>query len=123
MKRMGFCAPENSIVYTGTHDNNTTAGWFREDLDTRTAEAVAAYLDCPASNPEEICRRLVENAYASRARLAIIPVQDILALDGQNRMNMPGTVGTNWKWCLEPGQLTEAHAQWLHELCERYERL
>ncbi len=123
MQRMGFCAPENSIVYTGTHDNNTTVGWFQEDLDTRNAEAVAHYLDCPAGNAGEICRRLVEMAYASPARLAMVPVQDILALDGQNRMNLPGTVGTNWKWCLEPGQLTEAHAQWLRGLCEQYRRL
>lgn len=123
MQRMGFCAPENSIVYTGTHDNNTTVGWFQDNLDTRNREAVAHLLDCPVDNPEEACRRLVGMAYASRARLAMVPVQDILALDGKSRMNLPGTAVANWKWRLESGQLTTAHAEWLRGLGEKYHRL
>jgi len=64
----------------------------------------------------------VEFAYASDARLAMVPMQDLLGLDERNRMNTPGTVGFNWKWCLKPGYLMEVDVERLKELCVRYER-
>ena len=75
-----------------------------------------------AGNSVEDIERLVEFAYASDARLAMVPMQDLLGLDERNRMNTPGTVGFNWKWCLKPGYLMEVDVERLKELCVRYER-
>jgi 4-alpha-glucanotransferase len=122
MHRMGAVTEENSIVYTGTHDNNTTVGWFNHDLDRASAASVAALLQVERRDAKSVCHKLIEYAYAEEARLAIIPVQDVLGLDEQSRMNTPGTVGINWKWCLKEGMLTEAQADWLQALCEKYQR-
>lgn len=84
----------NSVVYTGTHDNNTSLGWFGELSDERR-HAVRDYLAHPA---EPMPWPLIRWALASVARLAVIPLQDVLALDGTHRMNRPGTVAGNWTW-------------------------
>lgn len=120
--RLGCVTPENSIVYTGTHDNNTTAGWFVQDLDDSMRAAVAGLLHADAERPKEIARRLVEFAYASNSRLAVTPMQDILQLDERSRMNTPGTVGLNWKWRLKSDYLLSADAGALKQLCQKYER-
>jgi 4-alpha-glucanotransferase len=93
---------EHAVVYTGTHDNDTTAGWARD----RAA-----------------VRPLVELAFSSPARLAILPVQDVLELGSEARMNTPGHIEGNWTWRLRRGQLTSKHAARLHELTERHQRL
>ncbi len=121
--RMGFAAPENSIVYTGTHDNNTTVGWYEKELDHRSKAAIAHLLHANPRKPEEVCEKLVEFAYATEARMAIIPMQDILRMDSRSRMNVPGTVGLNWKWCLKPDYQLELDAKKLRELCARYGRI
>lgn len=120
--RMGFVAPENSIVYTGTHDNNTTIGWFNHDLDAPTQAAVANLLQARADKPKDIGKKLIEFAYATNSRLAIVPMQDILGLDERARMNTPGTVGLNWKWCLKPEYQLSIDAAWLKALCKKYQR-
>ena len=120
--RMGFVAPENSIVYTGTHDNNTTVGWYTEDLNDESRAAIADLIGADPRKPEEVCRQLIEFAYASNARLAIVPMQDVLRLDSRSRMNTPGTVGLNWRWRLKPGYQMEAGAGKLKELCNQYKR-
>ena len=120
--RMGFAAPENSIIYTGTHDNNTTVGWYTGDIDDADADAIAAMLRADAGDAPQICRHLVEFAYASNARMAIVPMQDVLQKDSRCRMNMPGTVGRSWKWRLRPGMLRKEDAAWLKELCVKYQR-
>ena len=119
---MGFVAPENSIVYTGTHDNNTTIGWFNHDLDAPTQAAVANLLQARADKPKDIGKQLIEFAYATNSRLAIVPMQDILGLDERARMNTPGTVGLNWKWCLKPEYQLSIDAAWLKALCKKYQR-
>lgn len=120
--RMGFVAPENCIVCTGTHDNNTTVGWFTGDLDEMTRASVASLVHAPEDRPDKVAAKLISFAYASNARMAIIPMQDILHLDERARMNIPGTVGPNWKWCLRPDYRLQTDADWLKELCIRYER-
>jgi 4-alpha-glucanotransferase len=120
--RLGFVAPENSIVYTGTHDNNTTVGWYQQDIDDPTRAAVAGLLHVRKDRPKEVAKSLITFAYASDARLAMIPMQDLLGLDDRSRMNMPGTVGLNWKWCLKPEYTLEVDSQELRELCRKYER-
>ncbi len=120
--RLGFVAPENSIVYTGTHDNNTTVGWYTQDIDEATRAAVARLLNVRMDRPRDIAKGLLNFAYASEARLAIAPMQDLLGLDERGRMNTPGTVGLNWKWCLKPDYQLEVDAAELKAKCEKYDR-
>ena len=82
----------DAVVYTGTHDNDTTLGWY-QSLDTSTRTHVDQIIDGPAM-PDA----LIEAAYYSQANLAIIPMQDLLALGSEARMNIPGTVVGNWRW-------------------------
>jgi 4-alpha-glucanotransferase len=93
---------ENGVVYTGTHDNDTTVGWAR---------ATGALADDPEPH-----WTLIRLALESRARLAIVPAQDVLGLGSEARMNTPGRASGNWSWRLEPGQLTDEHAARLREL-------
>jgi len=108
-----FSIPRNCAVYTGTHDNNTTVGWFREGGDDR-ARALD-YAGVPASR---IHWGLIRVAYLSAADLAVVPVQDLLGLDGAARMNRPGEKEGNWGWRLRRGQLTKRHAARLRALKE-----
>ncbi len=100
-----FSIPRNCAVYTGTHDNNTTVGWYREGGEDR--QRALDYAGTPASR---IHWGLTRVAYLSPADLAIVPVQDVLGLDGTARMNRPGATGGNWGWRLRRGQLTKRHA-------------
>ena len=84
----------NSVVYTGTHDNNTTLGWFAE-LDEGTRAHLFDYL---GGGPERIPELLTRTAFASVARLAVVPMQDVLELGGADRMNQPGIAEGNWRW-------------------------
>lgn len=85
---------ENAVVYTGTHDNDTTLGWY-ESLDAGTRSRVDAAL---ASTPGDMPGALIRAAYASPARLAVLPMQDLLGLGSAARMNLPGTSSGNWTW-------------------------
>ncbi len=114
--------PENSIVYTGTHDNNTTVGWYEQDIDDPTRAAIAGLLHVRKERPQDIAQAMIEFAYASESRLAMIPMQDFLGLDDRARMNTPGTVGLNWKWCLKPDYTLAVDARELQKLCQKYER-
>ncbi|MEM1410713.1 MAG: 4-alpha-glucanotransferase [Pseudomonadota bacterium] len=102
----------NSVCYTGTHDNDTTVGWFRggED-DTRSEEELLAtrknVLRMTGGSPETIHLDLIEMAFASPAQLAIAPMQDFLGLGTESRVNIPGTTGNNWRWRLLPEQFTD----------------
>ena len=91
---------EQLVVYTGTHDTDTARGWWEHELDD--AARSRSGLD-----PAEPWWSLVELALGSRAALAVIPAQDVLGLGSESRLNLPGTVGPpNWRWRLQPGQLT-----------------
>ena len=120
--RIGFVAPQNSITYTGTHDNNTTVGWFMEDVDNASKATIAAMLGADVRRPDDVCKKMIEFAYASDSRFTIIPMQDILKLDSRSRMNTPGTVGTNWTWRLTPDYKVDADAGYLKSLCLKYMR-
>jgi len=85
---------ENCIVYTGTHDNDTTVGWFQK-LDDHQRQTVCNNI---GASPQDMPWSLIQTAYASVAKLAIVPLQDFLALDSQHRMNIPGTATGNWRW-------------------------
>ena len=93
---------EWSVVYTGTHDNDTTVGWW-SGLDDQTRDAVRRVLLDP---DEPVPWALVRLALASDARLAVVPAQDLLALGSEARMNTPGMEAGAWAWRAEPGALS-----------------
>ena len=90
---------ENGVVYTGTHDNDTAAGWWRS--------LTEAQRNATGFDPAQPHWSLIELALSSRANLAIISLQDVLGLRSEARMNTPGTAAGNWRWRLEANQLTE----------------
>lgn len=92
---------ENAVVYTGTHDNDTTMGWYAA-LDAGTRARVDAAL---ASTPGDMPGSLIRAAYASPARLAVLPMQDLLGMGTEARMNTPGTTHGNWRWGFEWNQI------------------
>lgn len=96
----------NFFVYTGTHDNNTILGWFRQDADTDNIKNISIYTGCGV-NQKSVNRIFNRLAYASVAKAAILPMQDLLALDETSRMNTPASVDGNWEWQLKPGQIAE----------------
>ena len=96
----------NCVVYTGTHDNETSLGWYR-NLSEYEKKLVQAYIGCKDMPEEESVWGFIRAAIASVADLAIIPLQDYLCLGNEARMNAPSTLGNNWKWRLMKGQLTE----------------
>ncbi len=88
----------NAVVYTGTHDNDTTVGWYAA-LDAHARDVVHEMLGLGATPP--VPEFLIEEAYTSNAVLAIVPMQDLLGRDSGARMNTPGTVVGNWRWRFE----------------------
>ena len=87
----------NTVVYTGTHDNSTTRGWF-EALPEDQRRNVWNYLKRPAGNSDEVAWELIRLAWSSVAGLAMVPLQDLLNLGAEARMNLPGSVEGNWRW-------------------------
>jgi 4-alpha-glucanotransferase len=110
--------PNNCVVYTGTHDNDTVVGWF-EKAKNEDREYVLAYLNSDGKN---IARDFARLAMASVAYTAIIPMQDLLGLGNEARMNLPGTTQSNWQWRMKPGQAKEALAEELGRLTKLYAR-
>jgi 4-alpha-glucanotransferase len=111
----------NCVVYTGTHDNNTTNGWFYEqDTDERTRNYVMKYLRL--NHRDEFHWEFISLALRSVAKLSIIPAQDVLGYAGKFRMNTPGKIQNNWLWKLTPGRLNHEVMQRLKKLCVMYNR-
>lgn len=111
----------NSFVYTGTHDNNTARGWFEDDADEQTRERVFAYLGRKVSG-KDISWELIRLAMMSVAATAIVPLQDILSLGSQARMNTPGVGEGNWTWRFTWQLLTPAVTQHLAEMTTMFGR-
>jgi len=109
----------NAVIYTGTHDNNTTLGWF-DELDDGTRNHLFSYL---GGGPEQMPELLVRAAFASVARLAIIPMQDVLALGGEHRMNRPGVADGCWRWRFQWEQVGPEVAGHYRHLLELYGRV
>jgi 4-alpha-glucanotransferase len=121
--------PRDSVVYTGTHDNDTTVGWFTDpgggqstrspEQTQKERETALAYLGSPGT---EIHWEMIRAAQMSVGHVAIVPMQDLLGLGSEARMNRPGTLEGNWEWRLLPGQASEALAARLGELTRIYGR-
>jgi 4-alpha-glucanotransferase len=110
---------ELSVVYTGTHDNDTTVGWW-EELDEPARERVSSFLVDP---DEEMPWALVRLAMESPARLAVVPAQDLLGLGSESRMNTPGTARDNWAWQAAPDSFDTGLASRLRDLVASADRL
>ncbi|WP_232797975.1 4-alpha-glucanotransferase, partial [Salinibacter altiplanensis] len=111
----------NLVAYTGTHDNNTIVGWWRKGLSDTEREFARAYLNLPDANPEgRVHRQAVRAMMASVADRVVTPVQDVIGLGSEGRLNTPGTMGDNWAWRVLPDQITEADQEWLAELTRLY---
>ena len=107
-----------NVVYTGTHDNDTSLGWF-ESLDQAARARVTEYLGAPG---EPMPWPLVRATLASVARLAVLPLQDVLGLGSEHRMNLPGVARGNWTWQFREEQLTPALTGRLRAMVELYGR-
>ena len=121
--------PRNRVAYTGTHDNDTTVGWWTssgEGDSTRTAQDIREerafalrYLDLDG---REINWVLIRTVMASVADFAIFPLQDVFGLGSEARMNLPGTASGNWRWRFTADMLTAGIAQRLSEMARTYDR-
>jgi len=111
------------VVYTGTHDNNTTNGWFYgAEIDDKTRAYVMDYIG--TGEFSDFHWSMIRLALQSNASLAVIPAQDVLGYGAELRMNRPGILdGRNWSWKLRAGSLTEAHMQRLRRLASLYGRI
>lgn len=110
---------ENSVVYTGTHDNDTTLGWYQV-LDERAKNHLHAVLKSAQPNMPQA---LVQLAFETKANIAIIPMQDILGLDEKHRMNVPGTMGGNWQWRFDWDALKTAHIDGIKHAIQQSNRV
>jgi 4-alpha-glucanotransferase len=109
---------EASVVYTGTHDNDTLRGWIGNAKPDELA-FLDAYLDCA---PAGRIRAMIRAALASVAAFAVIPMQDLLGLGSSARMNTPSTLGGNWSWRTTPGDFRADDAAWLKRVSELFAR-
>jgi 4-alpha-glucanotransferase len=112
---------ENCILYTGTHDNNTVRGWFEEEANPGEKRRLFNYLgrEVPAG---KLHWELIRLALMTVARVTIIPMQDILGLGGESRMNRPATAEGNWQWRFLPEQVTESLMERFGKMTEIYGR-
>jgi 4-alpha-glucanotransferase len=111
----------NTVAYTGTHDNNTTRGWF-EMLPEQQKQTLWAYLRRAPGESREVAPELMRLAWLSPAALAIAPLQDLLNLGGSARMNVPGQAGGNWRWRLTDDMLSPSAFDWLGDLTKESNR-
>ena len=110
----------NCVVYTGTHDNDTTVGFIRQ-MGKKELKFAEKYLHC--KKDKKLCREMIRAGMASVADMCIIPMQDWLELDNHSRINIPSTLGENWKWRMDPAALTEQLAEQIRKLTKLYGRI
>ncbi|MCW9024097.1 MAG: 4-alpha-glucanotransferase [Gammaproteobacteria bacterium] len=108
-----------SVVYTGTHDNDTTLSWYTS-LPEEQQKQILEYMGCKSD--ADMPWPIIKMALASVADMAVLPMQDILALDGEHRMNKPGTTEGNWNWRFEWEQIPAGLAEKMQVLIKRYGR-
>ena len=109
----------NSVVYTGTHDNDTTMGWF-DALNRKDKSFAKRYLNI--TSRKDVHWEFIRAALASVSDTAIIPMQDYLGLGAEARINIPSTLGNNWKWRMLDGQLTDELAEKIRTMTKLYGR-
>jgi 4-alpha-glucanotransferase len=109
------------LVYSGTHDNNTTVGWYRTEASEGIRHRINQYVGASvtAENIHQVFARL---AYSSVAAIAVLPIQDVLGLNESARMNVPSSAENNWAWRLTPGQINHNAERQLLEWTRIYNR-
>lgn len=110
---------QNSVVYTGTHDNDTTLGWWRHSSNPPERTMLQLYLATDANSPHW---DLIRAGMMSIANTFVVPAQDLLGLDSEHRMNLPGRPEGNWSWRLQEGQLESGLAKRVRDMTLLYER-
>ncbi len=110
---------ENCVAYTGTHDNSTVFGWYKS-ADSKSRAMCRRYVKPYPF--EKLNRAFIRKLYESSAGLAIVPMQDVIGLDDKARMNIPSTLGGNWKWRVTDKQITPKMAEMMKEMQETYYR-
>jgi 4-alpha-glucanotransferase len=113
----------NCVVYTGTHDNDTSAGWFAANARNRGRAEREAALLYMGGNGDNVVWNFIRLALSSVANTAIVPMQDILGLGTEARMNRPSTIGNNWAWRMLEEDLNPQLAHGLHKMNQIYGRL
>ena len=113
---------ENSVAYTGTHDNETLAGWWK-NITSEEQRLARDYLCDYATPGKRLPCSFISLIMRSRAQLCMVPMQDYMGLDNRCRMNQPSTVGINWKWRLRDGDLTEELQKDIYAVTLRYGRM
>ncbi len=118
----------DKVVYTGTHDNDTTRGWYESlapDVQVQVRErlGVESSADNEPACVDIVVDKMIVMAMQTQASLCMIPMQDILHLDSSARMNVPGTIDTNWEWAFEWQQLERVSVVDLRQLIEKSDRL
>jgi 4-alpha-glucanotransferase len=112
----------NAVVYTGTHDNPTSRGWY-EELPPYQRQNLWRYLNSPQRDSREVAWNLMRMAWSSAAALAIVPLQDLLNLEAEARMNVPGRPEGNWSWRYTEELLAAADFHSLRDLTTSSNRL
>lgn len=105
----------NTVVYTGTHDNPTTRGWF-DQLTSSQRESIWKYMRGKGAQADEASRAMMEVGWSSIAALAMAPLQDLLNLGDEARMNVPGRPEGNWRWRCAEEMLSDPGFEWLRTL-------
>lgn len=113
---------KNCVVYTGTHDNNTVLGWL-DEMSPKDRAFAQKYMNYADKEKKDLPWDFIRLAMASVANLAVIPIQDYLCLGSEARINKPSTLGTNWKWRLRPGELTDEVLEKMYDMTKLYGRL
>ena len=114
-------APNNSVMYTGTHDNNTVLGWYKDEIDDATRQYMAQYTN--RKEYETVPHAMLRTIFASVSFMAIATMQDLLELDGAARMNYPSTIGGNWTWRMTAEELNPIIEGELYSLTKTYRRM
>ena len=114
-------APNNSVMYTGTHDNNTVLGWYKDEIDDATRQYMAQYTN--RKEYETVPHAMLRTIFASVSFMAIATMQDLLELDSAARMNYPSTIGGNWTWRMTAEELNPIIEGELYSLTKTYRRM
>ena len=112
---------QNTVAYGGTHDNDTLMGYFT-GLQSWELGYVREYMECRNGSIEDLVDKIFRTAYASVADLVIFQMQDVLKVGNIGRMNLPSSMGTNWRWRMLQGQFGPEEIEKLRYLCDIYGR-
>lgn len=115
--------PIHSVVYTGTHDNNTIQGWYRSEAKPHEKARIAKVLGVRGISAKNIHWSMIQALFASKANLAIVPMADVLGLKAESRMNTPATKVNNWKWRFNERLLTKDLAKKIFHLTRQSNRV